>query len=81
MEEVSIYPPACCYYLDGATIKTVPFLNVMASGPYNQRAVMDIIDCTEHMAEGGMKDATYVAACMKPTIEKVGSQNAVLFAF
>jgi len=24
-----------CYYLDGATIKTVPFLNVMASGPYN----------------------------------------------
>ena len=70
-----------CYYLDGATIKTVPFLNVMASGPYNQRAVMDIIDCTEHMAEGGMKDATYVAACMKPTIEKVGSQNAVLFAF
>ena len=70
-----------CYYLHGATIKTVPFLNVMASGPYNQRAVMDIINCTEYMAEGGMKDVTYVATNMKPTIEKVGSQNAVLFAF
>ena len=69
------------YYLDGATIKTVPFLNVMASGPYNHKAVMDIIDCTDHMAEGGMKDATYVADKMKPTIEKVGSRNAVLFAF
>jgi len=53
----------------------------MASGPYNQRAVMDIINCTEHMAEGGMKDATYVADNMKPTIEKGGSQNAALFAF
>jgi len=42
---------------------------------------MDIINCTEHMAEGRRKDVNYVAANMKPTVEKVGSQNAVLFAF
>ena len=69
------------YCLDGATIKSVPLLNVLVSGAYNHSAVMDIIDCTDHMAEGGEKDATYVAECMKPTIDAVGAENAVLFAF
>jgi len=33
------------------------------------------------MTEEGMKDTTCVATNMKPTVEKAGSQNGILFAF
>ena len=69
------------FYLDGATIKTVPFLNVMCSGAHNHKAVLDLIDCTDHMAEGGQKDATYIAREMETHIEALDPKNAVLFDF
>jgi len=79
MKDVSLFK--LMHYLDGATVKTMPLLNHMASGVYNHRAVLDIIDCTGHMAEGGEKDATYIAENMKRNIDKHSPENAVLFAF
>ena len=46
---------------DGATVKTSPLINVNAEGPKNPGCVLGIIDCTEHMSEGGVKDADYIA--------------------
>ena len=46
---------------DGATIKRMPLINIIASGVYCPVAVLSIADCTNHMAKGGMKDADYIA--------------------
>ena len=43
---------------DGATIKTVPLVNVLAAGVNNPFALLDIADCTEHLQAGG-KDAKH----------------------
>jgi hypothetical protein len=53
---------------DGATIKTVPLLNILAAGVNNSFALLTIDDCTEHLATGGMKDAPYIASVIKPLI-------------
>jgi hypothetical protein len=42
---------------NGAMIKSAPLLNVLATGPNNPFALLDIVDCTSHMEVGGKKDA------------------------
>ena len=53
---------------DGATIKTIPLLNVLAAGVNNSFALLDIADCTNHLALGGKKDASHIASIIKPLI-------------
>ena len=61
---------------DGATIKTVPLVNMMACGVHIPAAVLDVADCTDHVAEGGLKDATYLANLFLPLIVKLeGGEN------
>jgi hypothetical protein len=48
-------------YGDGATIATTPMINALGSGVHNSFAMLDVFDCTEHMAAGGVKDAVYIA--------------------
>jgi hypothetical protein len=47
-------------YGDGATIKTVPQVNILAASPSIPGCVLDVIDCTNHMSDGGKKDAAYI---------------------
>jgi hypothetical protein len=37
---------------DGATIKAVPLINILAASPGNPSALLDIVDCTEYLSEG-----------------------------
>ena len=60
---------------DGATIKTVPLLNVLAAGVNNPFALLDIVDCTNHLAQGGMKDATHIANIIHPLIAQLESET------
>ena len=46
---------------DGATVKRMPLINIIASGVYCPVAVLAISDCTSHMAQGGMKDTEYIS--------------------
>lgn len=46
---------------DGATITTSPLTNLMASGVHEPAALLDVVDSTGHMAQGGMKDARYLS--------------------
>ncbi len=59
---------------DGATIKTVPLLNVLAAGVNNPFALLDIVDCTNHLAQGGMKDTTHIANIIHPLITQLESE-------
>jgi hypothetical protein len=45
---------------DSATIKTVPLVNVLASCINNLFALLEIANCTGHLAKGGKKDAKYI---------------------
>ncbi len=53
---------------DGATIKTILLLNVLAAGVNNLFAPLNIVDCTNHLARGGKKDASHIATVIKPLI-------------
>ena len=59
---------------DGATIKTVPLVNVLAAGINNPFALLDIADCTDHLAKGGKKDAQYIAKICMPLIKQIESE-------
>ena len=60
---------------DGATIKTVPLVNVLAACVNNPFALLEIADCTAHLAEGGKKDAKYIAKIIMPLIQQIESEE------
>jgi hypothetical protein len=60
-----------CLYGDGATVKRMPLVNILASGAHLTTAVLDIVDCTGHLEEGGKKDAVYLADLCFPHMEKL----------
>lgn len=53
-------------YGDGATIGKIPMMNVLAASAGNPNCVLDIVDCSRHMSEGGKKDAYYICQQMLP---------------
>jgi hypothetical protein len=46
---------------DGATIKSVSLINVLAANVNNPFALLLVADCTAHLAVGEMKDAIHIA--------------------
>ena len=64
---------------DGATIKRMPLINIIASGVYCPVAVLSIADCTNHMAKGGMKDADYIAKTLfLPQFETIDPEKKLI---
>ena len=59
---------------DGAMIKSAALVNILAAGVNNPFAFLDIVDCTDHLAMGGTKDARYIADIVKPLITKMESE-------
>ena len=71
MKEASIY--GITMYGDGATIKKKPLFNILAAGVHNSAAILEIKDCSGHMASGGKKDAAYIASLFKERIHRFES--------
>ena len=76
MQDVNIY--GASIYDDGATVKGTPMINMLASSPSNPACVLDVIDCTHHMQEGGIKDAKYIAMEMVKMMMKIDSSKSCL---
>lgn len=55
---------------DGATVKRMPLINVLASGAYLHTGVMEIFDATSHMETGGKKDAQFIASLFRKHIDE-----------
>jgi hypothetical protein len=53
---------------DGATIKSIALMNVLAAGVNNSFVLLAIADCTDHLAKGGKKDASHISTIIKPLI-------------
>jgi len=49
-------------------------LDILASGPHVQSGVLDIVDCHEHLADGGIKDGKFVCMKTQPWVEKIGPE-------
>ncbi len=58
-----------CWLVDGATIKKMP-LNYMLVMCSDKQPVISICDCTNHMVDGGKKDAEFIMNVFKTKIEK-----------
>ena len=56
---------------DGATIVKTPLMNILASSPNNPSCVLDVIDCSKHMQQGGRKDAWFIAKNILPLMKKI----------
>ena len=41
-------------------VKKVPLINFLVHVPGKGVSLLDVVDCTAHMSEGGTKDALYV---------------------
>ncbi len=64
-------------FCDGATIKSVALVNVLAAGVNNPFALLDIADCTGHLAIGGKIDAHFTANIVKPLITQMESEHDI----
>ena len=56
---------------DGATVKRMLLLNVLASGKNAPATVLEIVDCTGHLSNGGKKDASFIANTFLPHLAKL----------
>ena len=45
---------------DGATISRVPLLNILVSGKNLPVAVLELVDCQGHLADGGITNGTFI---------------------
>ncbi len=57
---------------NGATVKRMPLMNIIALCANTPPITISIHDCTKHMQKGGRKDATYVVGLFE---DKVREQN------
>ncbi len=55
---------------DSATIQHIPLLNIMVMCGDVNPVVVSICDCTDHMSEGGKKDATYIAKMFQERVNE-----------
>ena len=65
-------------YGDGATVMKMPLINVMASGVHDRSAILDIVDATEHMSNGQIKDCNYIATLFVPHIERIDPDHCLI---
>ena len=66
---------ACTIVTDGATISKRPLSNVLAYVPTHGPELITFDDATEHMQDGGKKDARYHAALLIDAIEEIGPEH------
>ena len=69
LSEVDIF--GLTIFRDGETIKSLPLINVLAAGPNNPFAMLDIVDCTTHLQCGDKNDVLYIVKMILPLIHRM----------
>jgi hypothetical protein len=60
---------------DSATIKTVSLVNVLDACTNNNFPLLEMANCTAHLAKGGKKDTKYIAKIIMPLIQLMESEE------
>ncbi len=55
---------------DGATIEKMPLINMLVICGDKPPAVISIYDCTDHMVDGGKKDAEFIMNFFKTKVDE-----------
>jgi hypothetical protein len=76
MQDAPIY--RITIYGDGTTINTTAKINMMASSPGNPACVLDVINCTNHLAEGGIENSKYIAMETLKAVKKLANLTLTL---
>jgi hypothetical protein len=63
---------------DGATIKDIPQVNVIAASENNPSCCLDVIDCSNHMSIGGKKDAWYICKLFLPILNEIDPKKELI---
>ena len=63
---------------DGATKKKTPLIDILVHVPKGGVQLLEVVDCTQHLAEGGVKDRFFIAENLCRNIERVGPKNVFL---
>ena len=66
---------------DGATVKRMPLMNILASCADTPPITISIHDCTKHMQVGGKKDASYVAGIFEDKVREYDPNNTLTDLF
>ncbi len=68
---------------DGTTIVKVPMMNILACLAGNSSCVLDVVDCSDHVAKGNKKDAFFICQQMLPHMQKIDPEKTLfdLIAF
>ena len=73
IKDIDIY--GLTFFGDGATVKRMPLINILASGVHNSVAVLEIVNTTGQCEEGGKKDARFIASLFRPHIDDFENCN------
>ena len=60
---------------DGATIVNVPYVNIIGCGVNNPSYQIDVHECTDRAAAGGMKCGRYLASILVPIIRHIENEK------
>ena len=66
---------------DGATIKRTPFMNILAMCGGLNPTTISIQDCTNHIQDGGRKDAPYIATLFEQKVLEYDPHNFLTDVF
>jgi len=66
---------------DGATIKRMPLMNILGMCAGTPPLTISIQDCTDHMEEGGKKNAEYIAEMFEAKVNEYDAGNLLTDVF
>ncbi len=69
------------FLANGATVKRMPLMNIIASCSDTPPITISIRDCMKHMQEGGTKDATYVSGLFEDKVREYDTNNTLTNMF
>ncbi len=59
-------------FRDGATIHRIPLINILGTNLDAPSVMLDVVDCVQHMINGGKKDAWFIAKRFFPVMKEIG---------
>jgi hypothetical protein len=63
---------------DGATVKRMPLVNMLAAGVHEPAGVLDISECTGHIQGGGKKDAGFTDGLFLPHMKIIDPDKQLI---
>ena len=65
------------FLADGATISIIPILNILVSGKNLPVAVLELVDCQSHLADGGEKGGTFICNIFLEYMIKIDPHKSI----